>query len=93
MDEVDAFYTTRQWRSCRAAYLKRVRGLCERCLRKGLLVPATQVHHRTRLTPDNLRDPAVALNWANLEALCEQCHQQEHRPRRWRCGPDGRVRF
>lgn len=80
------FYVSWEWRKCRAAYLKK-EPLCERCGE-----PATQVHHKIRLTPDNIKNPDIALNFDNLEALCETCHQQEHRPAiRWRCDPLGHV--
>lgn len=89
----DAFYKSRQWRSCREAYLKRVGGLCERCAAHGLTVPATQVHHKIRITADNLKDPAVTLNFDNMEALCTTCHQAEHKERRWICDANGNVRI
>ena len=72
------FYHTQAWKKCRAAYIKSVGGLCERCLAKGLHVPGTEVHHKIRLTVDNVNDPAVALNWSNLELLCKDCHLAEH---------------
>jgi len=89
----DAFYKSWRWRRCREGYLNHVGRLCERCRKRGLIVPADQVHHKVKLTPENLSNPAVTLNWQNLEALCFECHQAEHKPaaRRWRCGPDGRV--
>jgi 5-methylcytosine-specific restriction endonuclease McrA len=59
---------------------------------KGLIEPATQVHHKIRLTSDNLGNPAVSISFDNLEALCDQCHQDEHKRKRWRCDPStGRV--
>ena len=87
----DAFYTSWQWRRCRDGYLKHVGGLCERCLANGLIVPAEQVHHKTKLTPENITDPQIALAWGNLEALCAACHQAEHRCKRWRCDASGHV--
>ena len=39
------FYTTFEWKRCREAYAKSVGGLCERCLKKGLVVPGEIVHH------------------------------------------------
>lgn len=89
--EIERFYTSRAWRRCRDAYAASVSGLCERCLAKGLIVPGDEVHHKIRLTPENLSNPAIALNWDNLELLCSDCHQEEHRGTRWRCDAMGRV--
>lgn len=87
-----AFYSTPQWISCRKAYAASKGYLCERCLAKGLYVPGEQVHHKIRLTPDNLSDPSIALNWENLELLCSSCHQEEHKgKKRWRTDEAGRV--
>lgn len=74
----NVFYGSREWKACRSAYRQAKGGLCERCLARGLIVPGVEVHHRIRLTPENISDPAVALNWGNLELLCETCHEQEH---------------
>lgn len=87
----DTFYKSFAWKKCRAGYLRSVGGLCERCLARGLVVPADQVHHIRKLTPENLNDPAVTLSWDNLEALCFECHIAEHKSKRWRCGPDGKI--
>lgn len=66
-------------------------GLCERCAALGLIVPATEVHHKERLTRANLRDPSIALNFANLEALCKECHMAEHNKQTPRTDEDGHV--
>ena len=58
--------------------MKKVGGLCERCLAKGMYVPAVIVHHKEWLTPENISDPNVTLNFGNLEALCRECHEEEH---------------
>ena len=91
--EIERFYTTTAWRKCRASFMQEKNGLCEICLAKGLIEPAVHVHHKTAIAPENLSDPAVTLNHANLMALCEECHQDQHRKRRWRCDPDGHVRL
>ena len=90
---IERFYTTRQWRACRASFLKERNGLCEICLAKGRIVPAVHVHHRTPITPENLKDPEITLSHANLMALCEDCHRAQHTTKRWRCDPDGHVRL
>ena len=88
-----AFYKSKTWQQCRASYLRSVGGLCERCLSKGLIKPAVMVHHKTYITPDNINDPNVTLNWNNLEALCQGCHTDEHQPgkRRYKVDEYGRV--
>ena len=48
-------------------------GLCERCQQLGKIL-----HHKKKLTPQNIDDPDIALNWDNLEFLCLDCHNKEH---------------
>ena len=85
------FYVSSQWISCRTAYAKSKGMLCERCAQAGLIVPGEEVHHKIRLTPQNVKDPAVALNWGNLELLCKQCHLEEHSKTVWRTDEGGHV--
>ena len=90
-EAIERFYTTRAWRKARDAVLKESGGLCQMCLEKGLIVPAVHVLHRIHLTPGNVRDPLIALDSSNLIALCEECHAEQHRTKRWRCDAFGRV--
>ena len=73
-----AFYKTRAWQKCRASYIAKVGGLCERCLARGYFVPGYIVHHKEYIDPDNITDPSVLLSFDNLEYLCQECHNQEH---------------
>ena len=66
-------YKSTAWRKCRAAYVISQHGLCERCSRPGSIV-----HHKTRITPANLSNPSVTLNWDNLQLLCLECHNRAH---------------
>lgn len=89
-----AFYNSTEWKVCREIYRARARGLCERCLKRGIVKPGEIVHHKTYLTPQNISDPSVTLNHNNLELVCRECHEAEHRglmPRRWAVGEDGTV--
>ena len=90
-EAIERFYTTTAWRKCRAAVLKEHSGLCQLCLSKGLIEPAVHVHHIKPLTPDNLDDPRIALDRSNLMALCEACHSEQHRKKRWRCDAMGHI--
>lgn len=87
-----AFYLTAPWRHCASAYAKSKGGLCEQCLKRGLIVPGRIVHHKIHLTPNNINDPTVSLNWDNLELLCMDCHAMQHSAKkRYTVDPYGRV--
>lgn len=92
-DFARTFYSSTAWKRTRAAYAKSKGNLCERCLKKGLIVPGVIVHHKVYLTPDNINDPAVSLNWNNLELLCMEHHAEEHNrlQRRYTVDEYGRV--
>ena len=91
------FYRSKAWQNCRRSYLASVGGLCERCLTRGKITPAVIVHHREHLQDHFTAEQA--LSWDNLEALCRQCHADEHpevyekkrRPRRYEVTDDGAV--
>lgn len=67
------FYKSRSWRDCRDAYFTSQHGLCERCSQPGKIV-----HHKIWLTPENINNPNISLNFEHLELLCQTCHNQEH---------------
>lgn len=73
-----AFYKTKAWHDCRAAYISKVGGLCEDCLAKGLYTPGKVVHHIKPLTPSNINDPAITTGFDNLRLVCQDCHAKEH---------------
>ena len=72
-DYARSFYKGRAWRSTQAAYMSGRHYVCERCGDA-----ARVVHHRRHITPRNIGDPSVTLDWKNLEALCLDCHNREH---------------
>lgn len=75
-----------EWQQLRHRKLESVRGLCERCLSQKLYVPATEIHHivpvETATTIEDMRQ--LCFGWNNLQAVCHDCHQQEHRELRSR---------
>lgn len=85
------FYMSPAWIRCRTGYAESKGWLCERCAAKGLIVPGAEVHHKVRLTKDNLSNPSVALSWDNLELLCKDCHLKEHDKRQHRTDEGGHV--
>ena len=92
-DYAASLYKSRRWQETRKAYLKSVGGLCERCLKKGLYHPAVIVHHKVYISPENINNPEITLSWGNLEAVCRECHEAEHRREdlRYTVSPDGSV--
>ena len=68
------FYNSKAWRDCAKGYKAERFGICERCGRpKGKIV-----HHKVRLSEENINDVTVTLNQENLELLCIDCHNAEH---------------
>ena len=72
------FYDSEAWKNCREAYRKSKGGLCELCLKNGIVKAGRIVHHKIHLDADNIGDPNVTLNWDNLELVCMDCHAAEH---------------
>lgn len=65
------FYHKTAWRRIREQALHRDHFLCQECLRKKKIVPATEVHH---ILP--LEDyPELGLELSNLTSLCWYCHE------------------
>lgn len=73
-----SFYKSKIWQQCRDGYILSVNGMCERCLIEGKHIPGWIVHHKTWLTPTNINNPEISLNWNNLEYVCQDCHNKEH---------------
>jgi len=68
------FYKSNAWLAARELKIMSVNGLCERCGGVGV-----EVHHRQRVTVDTVEDTSVSLNSENLELLCRDCHNKEHK--------------
>lgn len=71
-----AFYKSDVWREVRESILKRDRYICQAA---GCHNPAEEVHHKIRLTPDNINDPNITVNPKNLISLCGDCHKIIHK--------------
>ena len=74
----ERFYKSTQWQTCREAYSGHVGHLCERCLERGIITPGVIIHHIIPLTPENINDPNITLNFDNLRCVCRKCHAIEH---------------
>ncbi|MGL5243556.1 MAG: HNH endonuclease [Sarcina sp.] len=67
------FYKSTEWIKCRNGFMKSKNYICERC--RGV---AYIVHHKKHITPFNIQDPNITLNWDNLQAVCVDCHNALH---------------
>lgn len=94
-DYSKSFYNSQAWQELRVSFLKEKHYICERCKAEGIITPATEVHHKTYITPNNINDPSVTLNKDNLECLCHTCHTREHQKKdkqhRYTINSDGSV--
>lgn len=68
-----SFYKSKAWIDCRTGYMQSQHYICEVC--KGT---ATICHHKEWLTPSNITDPNITLNWELLQAVCIDCHNKIH---------------
>ena len=71
------FYKSDKWLKCREAYIKhRIAidgGMCEVCKDNlGYIV-----HHKVPLTPENIDNPNITLNFKYLQYDCKKCHDRE----------------
>ena len=74
-------YNSREWKELRIAKLRSTNGLCEECMKEGIVTSARCVHHvvpiETARTKDEMKRLAFDVN--NLRALCFACHARIHK--------------
>lgn len=68
------FYTGKEWKQISRLYMTSINYVCERC--GGV---AEICHHKKYVTPQNINDHNITLNLDNLEGLCIDCHNKEHK--------------
>lgn len=68
------FYCSKEWHELRNRKFYDANGLCEMCLKKGIIKCGKEVHHKIEITKDwNKR-----LDYDNLILLCSDCHNAQH---------------
>ena len=72
-DYAKEFYKSTAWVKCRNSFMDSKNNVCERCGDVAVIC-----HHKEHITPDNISDPNITLNWDNLQALCIECHNAIH---------------
>lgn len=66
---------TYRWQRLRKSMLVGQCHMCVRCKERGMIEPATEVHH---VVPRHVR-PDLAFEPDNLMPLCKACHEAEHK--------------
>ena len=76
-------YNSREWKELRIAKLRSTNGLCEECLKQGIVTGARCVHHivpiETARTKEEMRRLALDCGLNGLMSLCFACHARIHK--------------
>ena len=75
---------SKRWKELRAEVFRRTDGLCEMCLKEGILTPGVDVHHirpveQAKTVQEMER---LAYNPHNCQLLCIPCHIKVHQDMR-----------
>lgn len=77
-----SFYNSKKWKVFRENYIlektKEAKVNCSKC-GKNILNQKIILHHKIELTDDNVNDYDISLNPSNIEMLCLDCHNKEHK--------------
>ena len=79
MDKLHKFYTTKAWRDLAYSLKIQANGSCNRCGHNVIDFKYLIGHHKIELSEDNVEDVSVSLNPDNIEVICHDCHNKEHR--------------
>ena len=74
-------YNSREWKELRIAKLRSTNGLCEECMKEGIVNGANQVHpiHPIEDSHSVQEMRKWAFMWENLQSLCPSCHAAIHK--------------
>lgn len=74
------FYNSKAWKDLRGRLIVAANYTCQKCGKNLILNPARLIgHHKIQLDPQNIRDVNIALNPQNIEIICKECHDEEHK--------------
>ena len=82
-DKAD-IYNSREWKELRIAKLRSTNGLCEECMKDGIVTAAHAVHHRHPIEDSTSKAEMRkwAFMWENLVSVCDACHAKIHKEER-----------
>ena len=76
-DFAKSFYASKAWTKLRQKVVEDNFYICSKC-HKAFESRDLIVHHVAELTPLNINDPSVTLNYKNLILVCRDCHNEIH---------------
>ena len=72
------FYCSKKYLDLSKILKIKSEGVCERCA--GIFdISYLRTHHKIYLTLENINDPYITLNEKNIEVICHDCHNAEHK--------------
>ncbi|MDR1093460.1 MAG: HNH endonuclease [Clostridiales bacterium] len=78
IDPIHAFYCSKEFTGLSRLVKLKSGGRCARC--GGIFpLPELRAHHVQEITLANVCDPHVTLDAGNIEVLCHDCHNREHK--------------
>lgn len=73
-EKFKAFYNSKEWKQIKSRKFREAEGLCEQCLKAGVVRAGVDVHHIVPVEKNwNKR-----LEYSNLILLCKECHNGRH---------------
>jgi hypothetical protein len=76
---INSFYASKAWRDLSFNLKLQSNGKCERCPQEVDDWKNLIAHHKIRLTEENMNNPEISLNPDNIEIVCFDCHNKEHK--------------
>lgn len=77
--ELKSFYNSKAWRTLRLNLISERKNKCARCGETIAYSKDIIGHHKIELTPENVHDANISLNPENIEIICFECHNKEHK--------------
>ena len=78
------FYNSKEWKDLRGQLIVAAKYTCQKCGKNLVLNPSRLVgHHKIKLDPQNILDVNISLNPQNIEIICKECHDEEHKRYRY----------
>lgn len=73
------FYSSDKWRTFRMNLILERGNKCEHCGSNIARSIDIIGHHKIELTPENVQDHSISLNPDQVELICSDCHNMEHK--------------